>query len=283
MYRRTWQQLMAVVGVQMPFTRLAGQLEGNITPLDWAANFDRIMEESPLLQAAYANLRFEEIGLKLQRVQPWPNLMLVAGAGYHFPTQRPVAQAELILMQVPLWNWNQGNIRRANADVIKQQGEIRRVSLRIQEDLAMVYRAYLTALQHVESYQRVVLPELRRAYELTLDSYEDSRNTWGDVLMTQRAYYMNRQAYVTHLMAWREAEVLIVGYLLHGGLMPAPMPPMPAMPPNLMPMPNPSTPPFRMPMLMETPASAMPERLMPAPNLMGQQMMVPPMTVAPPP
>ena len=85
----------------------------------------------------------------------------------------------------------------------------------------MVYRGYLTALQHVESYQTVILPELRRAYELTLDSYEDERNTWGDVLMAQRAYFMTRAAYVTHLAAWRQAEVLIVGYLLHGGLMPA--------------------------------------------------------------
>ena len=59
--------------------------------------------------------------------------------------------------------------------------------------MAMVYEEYLTALQHVESYQSVVLPELRRAYELTLDSYEDERNTWGDVLMAQRAYYMERQ------------------------------------------------------------------------------------------
>ena len=46
--------------------------------------------------------------------------------------------------------------------------------------------------------------------------------------MAQRMYFMNRAAYITHLMAWRQAEVLIVGFLLHGGLMPATMPPMPA-------------------------------------------------------
>ncbi len=153
---------------------------------------------------------------------------------------------------MPVWNWNQGNIRSANAQVVRQQAEIRRVSLALQKDMAMVYRAYLTALQHVESYQRFILPELRRAYELALDSYEDSRNTWGDVLMAQRAYYMNRMAYVTHLMAWREAEVLIVGYLLHGGLMPV----MPAGPPTMTPM---------------------------GPMLMGQEMFVSPATLAPPP
>ena len=37
MYRRAWQQLMAVVGVQMPFTPLAGGLEGDTTPLEWDA------------------------------------------------------------------------------------------------------------------------------------------------------------------------------------------------------------------------------------------------------
>ncbi len=283
MLRRSFGQLMAIVGVQEPFTRLAGGLEGDTTPLEWDASLDRIMEQSPLMQAAYAYLRFQQVGLKLQRVEPWPNVSIVGGAGYHFPTQRPVAQAEVRLMQVPLWNWNQGNIRKADAQVLRQQAEIRRVSLDLQKELANTYRSYLTALQHVENDQRVILPELRRAYELALDSYESDRNTWGDVLMAQRKYYMARAAYVTHAMAWREAEVLIVGFLLHGGLMPAPPPPMPSMGPNIMPMPHPPTPPFRLPAMMEMPAQAPPERLLPTPNLMMQQHFIPPAVIAPPP
>ncbi len=220
--RQMWTQLMTLVGVDLPYTRLAGQLEGDTTPIEFDEALGRILKFSPDVQKAYANLRFEQITLKWQRVQPWPNLVVTGGSGYHAPSQRAIGTAQFQVQRVPIWNWNQGNIRAANAQVVHQQAEIRRVSLEIQSMLAMVYEQYLTALQHVESFQRVNLPELRRAYELTLDSYEDDRNTWGDVLITQRAYYMNRMGYVTHLMTWREAEVQIVGYLLHGGLMPAP-------------------------------------------------------------
>ena len=236
MYRQVWGQLMANVGVQMPFTPLAGGLEGDTTPIEYDAALERILEFSPDVHKTLANLRFEQVSLKLQRVEPWPNVMISAGAGYHFPSQRPIALAQLQLLRVPVWNWNQGNIRAANAQVLRQQAEIRRVSLMLQYDMAAIYEEYLTALQHVESYQRVILPELRRAYELALDSYEDDRTMWIDVLMAQRLYFMNRAAYITHLAAWREAEVLIVGFLLHGGLMPAMMPTPPtmvSMPPNL--------------------------------------------------
>ncbi len=251
-YRQVYGQLMANVGVQLPFTPLAGGLEGDTTPIEYDAALARILEFSPDIQKTYANLRFEQVSLKLQRVQPWPNVMISGGAGQHGLSQRPIGLAQIELLKVPIWNWNQGNIRATNAQVLRQQAEIRRVSLMLQFDLAAIYEEYLTALQHVENYQRVILPELRRAYELALDSYESDRNTWGDVLLAQRKYYMARASYVTFLATWREAEVLIVGFLLHGGLMPAMMP----TPPTMVPMP---------------------------PNLAAQEMRLSPMTVAPPP
>ncbi len=236
--RESWQTLMAIVGTQMPFTRLAGGLEGDTTPLEYDPALQRILEFSPDVQKTYANLRYEQTTLKWERVQPWPNIVAVGGPGYHFATQRAVATSQIHLQGVPVWNWNQGNIRAANAQVLRQQAEIRRVSLKLQNDLSVVYRTYITGLQHVESFQRVILPELRRAYELTLDSYESDRNTWGDVLLTQRQYYMARMTYVTRLMMWRESEVLIVGFLLHGGLKPAPMPSPPTAAPGAI---NPSS------------------------------------------
>ena len=93
-------------------------------------------------------------------------------------------------------------------------------------ELAKRYRSYLTALQHVRDYQRVVLPEVRRAYELRLRAYGKNRQDWPQVLTAQNNYYHERLAYAQHLLAWREGEVAINGLLLVGGLEPAegPMP-----------------------------------------------------------
>ena len=221
-YRRAFQQLMATIGTQMPFTPLTGQLEGNTSPVEWNDTLDRIFRFSPEVQAAYANLRFEQLTLKWQRVQAWPNLQVVGTQGYSFSSGFPQTSAQIHLVGVPIWNWNQGFIRRANGHVVRQQAEIKRIQQQLQNDAAMVYEAYLTAIQHVESYQKVILPELRRNYEVSLDSYEDDRTTWSLVLQAQRKYFSARQTYISHLVTWRMNEVLLVGFLLSGGTAAAP-------------------------------------------------------------
>jgi outer membrane protein TolC len=121
-------------------------------------------------------------------------------------------------MEVPLWDKNQGTIRQARADLARQHAEIRRLELLLRQELGSVYEHYLTALQHVENYEAVILPEARRAYEVRLDSYEDDRIQWRDVLLAQSNYFGLRGQYIEHLITLRENEVLILGFLLHGGL-----------------------------------------------------------------
>ncbi len=220
--RMYWQKLMAYVGTQLPFTFLGGSLQGDTTPLEWVPILQRLYQYSPELMATYADLRYDQINLKLQRVIPWPNIQLVGGTGYKFSNDTTVGIGQISLLGVPTWNWNQGNIRRANAQILRQQAEIRRVQLTLQEQLALVYQSYITANQYVESYEKVNLPELRRAYELTLDSYEDDRVDWPIVLTSQRLYFQARRDYISYLVAWRESEVLIMGFLLSGALSPVP-------------------------------------------------------------
>jgi hypothetical protein len=73
----------------------------------------------------------------------------------------------------------------------------------------------------------VILPEARSAYQLQLLSYKDDRIPWNEVLRTQQDYFMLRAEYIRNLIAWRESEVLIIGFLLHGGLQPPTAPPPP--------------------------------------------------------
>lgn len=108
-----------------------------------------------------------------------------------------------------------------------------------------MYGAYLTALQHVKEYRETVLPEARKAYEVMLDAYKADRVKWVDVLAVEKAYFARRATYIANLVVWRESEVLIVGYLLAGGLSPAAAPiPIPAAgpggggPPNMLGMPG---------------------------------------------
>ncbi|WP_164103564.1 TolC family protein [Candidatus Laterigemmans baculatus] len=130
-------------------------------------------------------------------------------------------------MEVPVFDWNQGTIRQAEADYSRQVGELRRTELVLRQQLAQQYRNYLTAVQQVRNYEQVILPEAKLAYDLRLQSYEEDRAPWTDVLQAEQDYFTHRVEYIRTLIIWRESEVSIMGFLLHGGLSdpPDPTPP----------------------------------------------------------
>jgi outer membrane protein TolC len=222
-YRQSFESLTAIVGVELPLAPLATPLEGDLSPYDWQEVLTRLMEQSPQLLAARSKLESDRITIRREIVQPVPDLIVEGGTGYNFDADETVASAR-VSMQVPIFDWNQGTIRQAEADYARQQGEIRRLELTLKQDLAHTYRDYLTALQHATNYEEVILPEVRAAYELQLQSYQDNRIAWVEVLNTQREVFMARAEYTRNLIAWRTSEVLIAGFLLEGGLMAPPTP-----------------------------------------------------------
>jgi outer membrane protein, heavy metal efflux system len=216
-YREAFETMSTLAGIELQVSPLSGPLEGDLTPIEWDAALARLLEESPEVQAAHAKLRSDQITLKREKVEPIPNIIVEIGAGYNFESSEIVGVVTANV-EVPIYDWNQGTVKQAEADLVRQRGEIRRTELDLRRRLAETYRRYLTAFQHVENYQKVILPEARKAYETLLDSYKDDRVQWPTVLEAEREYFQRREEYINNLIAWREAEVLIAGYLLHGGL-----------------------------------------------------------------
>lgn len=216
-YRLAFEELIAIVGADLAPVELATPLVGDLAPIDWNEALARLLHESPQIMAARNKLDADRITVRREIVQPVPDIVVEGGAGYNFEADDTTATAS-IAVDVPIFDWNQGTIRQAEADYARQQGEVRRTELLLRRDLARRYGTYLTALQHVRNYQEVILPESRRAYELLLESYQDDRAPWEDVLAAEERYFMHRGEYVSHLISWRESEALIMGYLLHDGL-----------------------------------------------------------------
>lgn len=217
-YRQVWEELTTLAGVDLSPTLLVGGLEHRRPFVEWDQALERLLAESPELQAAYAKLRADQITLKREKVEPIPNVFVRAAGGRNYEAREDVANVEVFL-EVPLFDWNQGTVKQAESDLFRQQGEIRRTELVLRRRLGDRYRQYITAWQHVENYEQVILPESRRAYETQLDSYKEDRIEWDRVLDAEREYFQLRANYVANLIALKESEVLIAGYLLHDGLM----------------------------------------------------------------
>jgi outer membrane protein, heavy metal efflux system len=225
LYRAAWQQLAAFVGNPcLPAGRLHGDLEAAATVPDYCATLDHLLEASPELQAARAEVVRDQVALQRERVEPIPNVQVRVSNGYDFETRNDVTSVQAGV-RLPLFDKNQGNIRSAQAQVVYAQAEVGRVELSLRQRLARAYARYGTAQAVVQAYRDGNLPDARQAYELYLDSFRNRRAAWPQVLVAQRTYFQISVDYVEALEQLRRAEVTILGLLLVDGLDEPPGPP----------------------------------------------------------
>jgi outer membrane protein, heavy metal efflux system len=217
-YDAAWQQLAALVGEpSLPMVRLEGDLEAARTVPDMQATLAHLLEASPEIQVARAEIARAEISLKREQMEPIPNVQVQVANGYDFETHRDVTSVQLGV-RLPVCNRNQGNIRAAQAQVAYAGAELRRVELSLRQRLARAYERYRSAQAVVQTYRKENLPDAKEAYDLYLDSFRKRRAAWPQVLVAQRTYFQIRVEYTEALDEMRRAEVAILGLLLADGL-----------------------------------------------------------------
>ncbi len=178
---------------------ITGSLEGEVHLIDFDPALARILAQSPEIAEAKTMLKSHEITLHREKVQPIPDLYFSGGYGYTFQYRQPIFNAGL-RVTLPIFDRNQGTVETAEADLLRQQKEVKRVKLDLRHRFADQYEMYLTALQHVEDYRNTILPEARQAYETQLKSYKNDREDWPAVLAVQREYEERRETYVKNLL-----------------------------------------------------------------------------------
>jgi cobalt-zinc-cadmium efflux system outer membrane protein len=219
-YTRDRQHLVTLVGAaELPPTTLAGKLESESKSLEFEASLCRLLQESPELQFAQAEVVRDQISLRREQVEPIPNVLVRGATGYNFETRNETTDVS-IGIRLPIFDRNQGTIRQAQAELARAQAEVARVELSLRRRLADAFHRYQTALDSVKDYQQSSLPKAREAYDLYLDYFRKKRATWPQVLVAERTFAQLSEDYIAALAELREAEVTIRGLLLVDGLTP---------------------------------------------------------------
>jgi outer membrane protein, heavy metal efflux system len=217
-YRRAWAFLIAEAGVRaLPPTRLEGPLDADTPDLDFDATLRYVLENSPEIQAAVAEIRRDEVVVHRERVQPIPNLFVQGSIGPNFIDGGMTSSVELA-GNIPVWNKNQGTIFQASSHLRQAQANLLRVQLSLEKRLATEMARYNGSLALVRTYRDESLPAAKKAYDLLVESYRRRRAAWPQVLVAQRLWFDLQVQYVMGLIELRRAEVAIKGLLLVGGL-----------------------------------------------------------------
>jgi cobalt-zinc-cadmium efflux system outer membrane protein len=218
-------QLAAVTGVRDVADRpLAGSIDAAIPNLEREQVLRTLLEQSPELRAARADLERTRAVTALARRETFPDLFLRGGSAYNREhgedTGRPIGWEGTLEagISVPLFNRNAGGIAAARADETRAQAEVTRLELSLQSRGAAQFADYLTALRASETYRSEILPRAEEAYRLYLSRYREMAAAYPQVLVAQRTFFEVSTEYLESLnQAWR-AALQLQGFLAGEGL-----------------------------------------------------------------
>ncbi len=219
-----WRRLTAVLGrPNMPSEKLTGDLEEKAADLSWEGALERLLAESPELAAAQAGVGRARYAVARQCAQRVPNVALEAGVLHDNASGYDLARVQIAL-PLPLLNRNQGNIARAQAELVAAENEVRRVELELQERLAAAFQRYAEAQQQVEAYRASILPNAETSLDLLRGAYKQREIGYIAILTSQRTYFNAQLSFLEALRQLRTSRVAIDGFLLGGGLQGQPKP-----------------------------------------------------------
>ncbi len=217
-HRGAWRRLAALLGrPEMQPAPLVGEVDKDLPEFNWEDTLTRIVAQSPELAQARAGVRRARSEVALQYAERVPNFEIGTAVKYDDGSRFTVADVEVIL-PLPLFNRNQGNLIKAQADLIAAENEVRRIELELQDRLAAAFEQYANARQQVDTYTDNILPNAKASLDLTTTGYREGEFGYLTLLTAQRTYFSVSLDYLNSLRELWAQTVALEGMLLSGGL-----------------------------------------------------------------
>ena len=173
---------------------------------------EAVVRDNAKPRAVEAQIARAQWDLERAVVEPLPNINVLGGY------QRQVGPAQeqglmQVMMEVPLFDRNQGNIRAARADIASSRADLRTVELDLATQTAQAVANYRTAQRLVEWYEQFILPKARETVRLTQQLYARGEVTFLSLLQAQRTLTETELAYVEAQADRWNGAVTIAGLL----------------------------------------------------------------------
>jgi cobalt-zinc-cadmium efflux system outer membrane protein len=204
------RELAAAVGEpERTIERIAGELSSPLPDFDLPALQRAVVSLNAKPRAARAAIERNRWLLRRARVQPIPDVNLLGGYQdqVDFPPQ-PQGLMQ-VMIEVPLFNRNQGNVRAATARISEAMADFRQVELELAMLTAEAVAGYRTGQQLVRKYERDILPAARENLELTQQLYAAGEVSFLSLFEAQRVLVDTELAYLDALeRRWTHAVMI---------------------------------------------------------------------------
>jgi cobalt-zinc-cadmium efflux system outer membrane protein len=192
------KRLTLLWGNSMPqFTKVLGNLESFVALPDFEGLSERALA-SPTALRAMKNIEQRKAMLEVEQTKRIPNLTINAGVVHHALIGGNTAVATIVV-PLPFFYRNQGNILEAHQRVDKAVDEQAATELRLKTELIQAYETLLAAEKETRILRDEILPDARSAFEVTNKGYELGKFGFLEVLDAQRTLFQNQILYVRAL------------------------------------------------------------------------------------
>ncbi|TWT34851.1 TolC family protein [Blastopirellula retiformator] len=215
-----WRRLTAVLGMPaMQLQPLQGEINADDMNLQWDETLTNLMQKSPELAAALANVEAAHWAVQRAYAEVIPNIEVQA----IIQDDRGIDGTDgnlQVTLPLPLWNRNQGGIQRAYADAAAANRAADKLSMDLQARLAVAFQRYESARNQVTQYARPggILENAQRSLELIRIGYEADEFAVIDLLNAQRTYFQTNLAYLDSQRELWISATEIRGLMLQGSL-----------------------------------------------------------------
>jgi cobalt-zinc-cadmium efflux system outer membrane protein len=156
----------------------------------WDAILDCLRDNSSELQEARALITQTQRMLSKVKSDVAPNYALIYRP-FYASTQGNVHQEIVVTATIPIFDRNQGNIRAAEADIVRANAFEKQLELMLTEKLTNAYQRYQAARKQVETYTGSIVPEARESLRLIEAGYKarDKKYDYTAVLQAQQVLF----------------------------------------------------------------------------------------------
>jgi Outer membrane protein len=186
-------------------------------PMDLDENeiYRQLIEQSPQLQRARADLDTARARLRKECQEAGINVNTEGSVLYNtYEKQTEVSVGVSIPLRI--YNKNQGNIIKANSEVLAAASNVERVEKSLQSQFQNQIAQFKIAQQRVRLYRENVLTEADELLQLIMQSYQQGQSSYIELMNSQQTMFSAKLEYMDNIGMLINSRAMIYGYLLQG-------------------------------------------------------------------